>query len=82
MGLDIEKAYVEINNDEICVVDYYFLIKKEKYFNVKDITKIEVVLGYSSKLRGYRLNAGGTQYIVFKNSNNKYLFKIFIICFY
>lgn len=30
IGLDFEKAYVEFNNDEIYVVDYYFLIKKRK----------------------------------------------------
>lgn len=78
MGLDFEKAYVEFNNDEIYVVDYYFLIKKEKQFKTQDINTLEIVSGYSLKIHyGNSLKSSGCQYIVFKNSEDKHLFKIF-----
>ena len=72
---DIERAYVEIQGDEIYVVDYYWGIKKEKHLSFSDITSTEICLGYSHKVKGYRLNAMGMRYIVFRNSR-KYLFKI------
>ena len=72
---DIERAYVEIQGDEIYVVDYYWGIKKEKHLSFSDITSTEICLGYSHKVKGYRLNAMGMRYIVFRN-NRKYLFKI------
>jgi hypothetical protein len=72
---DVEKAYVEIIDDEIYVVDYYWGIKKEKHISYADITSAEIHIGYSHKVRGYRWSFAGMQYIVFKK-DNKYLFKI------
>ena len=72
---DIERAYIEIKENEIYVVDYYWGIKKEKHFFFSDITSAEVYFGYSHKVKGYRLSLAGMRYIVFKK-DNKYLFKI------
>ena len=72
---DIEKAYIEIKENKIHVVDYYLGIKKEKHISFSDITSAEICIGYSHKVKGYGLSIGGMQYIVFKQ-NKKYLFKI------
>ena len=72
---DMEKAYVEIKEDVIYVVDYYWGIKKEHRFSFSDITSAEICIGYSHKVKGYRLSFAGMRYIVFRN-NKKYLFKI------
>lgn len=72
---DMEKAYVEIKENGFCVVDYYWGIKKEKHIPISKVTSAEVCLGYSLKVKGYRLSAVGTRYIVFRNGK-KYLFKI------
>ena len=70
---DLEKAYVEIKENEFHVVDYYWGIKKEKYISCSDITSAEIHLGYSHKVKGNRFRA--LRYIIFKK-DNKYLFKI------
>ena len=72
---DMEKAYVEIKEDVIYVVDYYWGIKKEHRFSFSDITSAEICIGYSHKVKGYRLSFAGMRYIVFKK-DNKYLFKV------
>ena len=72
---DIEKAYVEIKDTEIYVVDYYCGIKKEKRILFSDITCAEIHPSYSHKVKGYRANAVGMRYLVFKK-DKKYLFKI------
>lgn len=72
---DIERAYVEIIENEIYVVDYYWGIKKEKHISFSDITSAEICIGYSHKVKGYRLSFAGMRYIVFKK-DKKYLFKI------
>ena len=72
---DMEKAYVEIKEDVIYVVDYYWGIKKEKHISRSDITSAEICIGYSHKVKGYRFSFAGVRYIVFRN-NKKYLFKI------
>lgn len=72
---DMEKAYVEIKENEFCVVDYYCGLKKEKHIPISDITSAEVCLGYSLKVKGYRFSSLGFRYIVFRNGK-KYLFKI------
>ena len=72
---DMEKAYVEIKENEIYVVDYYWGIKKEKHISFSDITSAEICIGYSRKVRGYRWSFSGMRYIVLKK-NKKYLFKI------
>lgn len=70
---DLEKAYVEITDKEILVVDYHWGVKKEKHFLFSDITSAEVLPGGSIKIKGDRIRQ--IQYIVFRN-NKKYLFKI------
>jgi hypothetical protein len=72
---DIERAYVEIQGNEIYVVDYYWGIQKDKHFSLSDITSAEICVGFSHKVKGYRLSFAGMQYIVFKK-DEKYLFKI------
>jgi len=72
---DIERAYVEIIENEIYVVDYYWGVKKEKHISFSDITSTEICMGYSHKVKGYRLRFAGMRYIVFKKEN-EYLFKI------
>ena len=75
---DMERAYVEINENEIHIVDYYWGIKQEKHFSFSDITSAEICIGYSHKVKGYRLSSAGMRYIVFKK-DNRYLFKIIYI---
>ena len=65
----------EIKENEFCVVDYYWGIKKEEHIPISKVTSAEVCLGYSLKVKGYRFSAVGTRYIVFRNGK-KYLFKI------
>ena len=72
---DMGRAYVEIDENEIHIVDYYWGIKKEKHISYADITSAEICIGYSHQVRGYRWNFAGMRYIVFKK-DNKYLFKI------
>lgn len=72
---NMEKAYVEIKEDEIRVVDYYWGIRKEKSISFSDITSAEICIGSSFKVKGYRLSFAGMRYIVFRK-NKKYLFKI------
>lgn len=72
---DMEKAYVEIKENDIYVVDYYLGTKIEKHFTFSDITSAEIHSGYSHKVQGYRYSAAGIKYIVFKNGK-QYLFKI------
>ena len=72
---DFNRAYVEIQGNEIYVVDYYWGVKKEKHIPFSDITSAEICIGYSHKVKGYRLNFAGMRYIVFEK-DNKYLFKV------
>lgn len=76
---DMERAYIEINGDTICAVDYYFGIKKEKSFLIQDIADAEIVLGYSWRIHGYRYSMCGYTYIVFRNNTGKYLFKVLCV---
>ena len=70
---DIENAYIEIKENEILVVDYYWGVKKEKHISFSDITSANILPGFSSKVKGVRISQ--LPYIVFRN-NKKYLFKI------
>lgn len=72
---DIAKAYIEITDTGIFVVDYYWGIKKEKQVSFSDITSAEICLGYSHKVKGYRFSALATRYIVFRHGKH-YLFKV------
>ena len=74
--LDMNKAYVQIDGENITVVDYYWLSKKEKSFTFDEIKTAEIALGYSFRVRGYRYSMMEFSYIVFRNADNKYLFKI------
>ncbi len=74
--IDIQKAYVEISDDQIRIVDYYCGIKKEKQIACSEITSAEIHIHYSRQVKGYRLGSPDyRKYIVFKK-DNKYLFKI------
>ena len=73
---DMNKAYVQIEGNYVTVVDYYFFSKKERCFKIDEIKTTEIVLGYSFRVRGYRYSMMGFSYIVFRNADNKYLFKI------
>ncbi len=74
--IDMNKAYVQIDGDNIIVVDYFFLFKKKRVFNFYEIKTAEIAQGYSLRVRGYRYSMMGFSYIVFRNANNKYLFKV------
>ncbi|MBE6665406.1 MAG: hypothetical protein E7603_04160 [Ruminococcaceae bacterium] len=71
---DIRKAYVQIEENCIMIADYYFFIKKEKTISVQEIKKVEILPGVSFRVRGPRL--GNISYIVFRDENDKYLFKV------
>ena len=72
---DMEKAYVEIKEDVIYVVDYYWGIKKEKHIPRSDITSAEICIGYSHKVKGYRFSFAGMRYIVFRNGKKSKFYK-------
>jgi len=72
---DMEKAYVEIKDNGIDAVDYYWGIKKEKHISFSDITSAEIHTGYSNKVKGFRFCIAGIRYIVFRQ-DKEYLFKI------
>ena len=74
--IDMNKAYVQIEGNNITVVDYYFFSKKERCFKIDGIKTAEIAPGYSFCVRGYRYSMMGFSYIVFRNDNNKYLFKV------
>ena len=74
--IDMNKAYVQIEGNNITVVDYYFFSKKERCFKIDEIKTAEIEIGYSFRVRGYRYSMSGFSYIVFRNDNNKYLFKV------
>ena len=76
---DMDRAFIEIVDDMITVTDYYFGIKKEKTFSMQDIGYTEVLIGSSMRIRGYRYSNAGTTYIVFRDGNGKYMFKIICI---
>lgn len=76
---DMKRAFVEITDDKIVAVDYYFGLKHEKVFFRKDIVSVEITTGYSMRIRGYRFSGNGfsnLKYIVFRGKNKKYLLKL------
>ena len=76
---DMKRAFVEITDDKIIAVDYYFGLKHEKVFSKEDIVFAEIITGYSMKIRGYRFSGNGfsnLKYIVFRGKNKKYLLKL------
>ena len=72
---DMSKAYIEIIEDKITVTDYYFNIRKEKNFFIQDIAYAEILRHSSMRVRGKRY-VNGFSYIVFRNKNDKYMFKV------
>ena len=71
----MKKAFVEITDDKITVVDYYCFVKRQKTFLLSDIASAKVTY-YS---RGYKRMRDGLNtfhYIVFRGIKNKYLFKV------
>ena len=67
---DEKKAFVEIVGDKITVVDYFFGIKQQKVFSVKNIVKAEITLG------GYSWPGTSATYLSFRGEKNKYLFSL------
>ena len=65
MAYNWRRAYMEIENDTIHITDYPFFKERKKVVSVKDIHKIK----WRS---GGQLPLG---YLVFKNQENKTLFK-------
>ena len=76
MNRDMNMAYVEIMGEKIRVVDFYFGIKKENMLLMSDIKTAESCWGGSFRIKGYRWHFGGMHYIVFRDGDGKYLFKI------
>jgi hypothetical protein len=68
---DEKKAFVEIVGDKITVVDYFFGIKQQKVFSVKNIVKAEITHGGYSWPGTY-----GLTYLAFRGEKNKYLFSL------
>ena len=76
---DMKRAFVEITDDKIVAVDYYFGIKHEKVFLREEIVSAEITTGYSMRIRGYRFSGQGysnLKYIVFRGKRKKYLLKL------
>ena len=76
---DMKRAFVEITDKKIIVVDYYLGIKREKVFYREEIVLAEIITGYSIRVRGYRFSGNGfpnLKYIVFRGKKKKYLFKL------
>lgn len=65
MAYNWRRAYMEIEDDSICITDYPFFKERKKVVSVKDIHKIK----WRS---GGQLPLG---YLVFKNQENKTLFR-------
>ncbi len=76
---DMDKAFIEIVDDVITVTDYYFGIKKEKTFSMREIDTVEILSGYSMGVRGYRYSNAGCSYIVFRDNCGKYMFKVICV---
>lgn len=76
MTLDMNKAFVEFDGNEIRVVDYYFGAKREKTFLTADVASAQSLWGGSFRIKGYRWHYVGMHYIVFRDRDGKYLFKI------
>lgn len=73
---DMDRAYVEISDQRITVADYCFGVEQKKVFSMQDIASAEILPGSSLRVRGYRYDQMGSAYIVFRDRNGKYMFKI------
>ena len=70
---DLSKAYVEIRDQTVTVVDYYCFIKRQRHFAVQEIATVEEVFDIWG-LHGYHLRS--YHYLYFLDDRGKYLFKI------
>ena len=68
--IDMEKSHIVIDGDRIRVVDYWFCIKKEKTVSIHEIKEAKIASGKSG------LGSSVVRYIVFRNEQNRYLFKL------
>jgi len=66
---DRDKSYVEINDNVITVVDYYFGLKKEKTFLMQNIASAKIGVGRYM----------GCSYIIFRDNCGKYMFNIICV---
>ena len=76
---DMDRAYVEISDPLITVVEYCFGVERKKVFSMQDIATAEILIGSSMAVRGYRYSNAGCSYIVFRDHNGKYMFKIICV---
>ena len=76
---DMDRACDEIVDDVITVTDYYFGIKNEKTFSMREIDTAEILIGSSMRVRGYRYSNAGCTYIVFRGNGGKYMFKVICV---
>ena len=63
---DINYAYIDIADETVKSVSYLFFIRREKTVMLRDIKRVK-------RCGGYR---GMLPYLAFKNSKNKFLFRI------
>ena len=76
---DMDRAFIEIVDDVVTATDYYFGIKNEKTFSMREIDTVEILSGYSIRVSGYRYANAGCTYIVFRGNGGKYLFKVICV---
>ena len=76
---DMDRAFIEIVDDVITVTDYYFGIKNEKTFSMREIDTAEILIGFSTRVHGYRYSNAGCTYIVFRGTGGKYMFKVICV---
>ena len=76
---DMDRAFIEIVDDVVTATDYYFGIKNEKTFSMREIDTVEILIGYSIRVSGYRYANAGCTYIVFRDNVGKYMFKVICV---
>ncbi len=76
---DMDRAFIEIVDDVVIATDYYFGIKNEKTFSMREMDTVEILSGYSIRVSGYRYANAGCTYIVFRDNVGKYMFKVICV---
>ena len=76
--IDMARAYVLVEGDDVSVVDYYFFTKRIRTLKKSDIAHAKVVQGHGSFRSGYGLGAYQSKYAEFENDKGEYLFKVLI----
>ncbi len=72
---DMERSYIEIKEERILVVRYRFGRKKEEHFLLSDLSSATIRHGHSLLMPGLRYT-NQAWYIVFKDQEGRYLFKV------